>query len=194
MAVFGKTIDVIRETAHALMKVLEQHHQDEVALRRGISTSLEPLLARPDLLDWGVSRLDSHSGGSKILYYDPGVRITINRFPPSLDMAAHDHAPWEALSLYRGRFKHTAYERVDDGSKLGYAKLNIIEDRVLEPGEFAMIYPPKDIHSFHGLTEDTWAVFVASGVPSPERKYFNTVDNTYIQRLKEDPKALAPKH
>ena len=137
------------------------------------------------LLRRGLGQLHGCDQHAVALILDPGI---------ALDMAAHDHAPWEALSLYRGRFKHTAYERVDDGSKLGYAKLNIIEDRVLEPGEFAMIYPPKDIHSFHGLTEDTWAVFVASGVPSPERKYFNTVDNTYIQRLKEDPKALAPKH
>jgi hypothetical protein len=86
------------------------------------------------------------------------------------------------MAIYRGRVQHTVYERLDDGTIPGYADLKVVDDRVLEPGETAVIAPPADIHTFMALTDDTWGVTIASGTYKAERSYFQPDAKTVAVR------------
>ena len=65
--------------------------------------------------------------------------------------------------MYRGRIRHVVYERVDDQTVPGAAELRVAEDRELGPGDFAIVAPPADIHSFTALSDGTYGITVVSG-------------------------------
>ena len=43
------------------------------------------------------------------------------------------------LAIYSGRLKHVVYDRLDDGKKEGFADLKILDDRVLEKNDAAIV-------------------------------------------------------
>jgi hypothetical protein len=55
------------------------------------------------------------------------------------------------------------YKPVDDDSVPGHAKLVVLEDRELKPGDIAMVVPPNDIHDFTGLLDDSHMLFIVAG-------------------------------
>ena len=63
-------------------------------------------------------------------------------------------------------------------SKEGYAKLQVIDDRVLQPGEMSIVAPPAEIHSFTALTDDTWSVTIVGGCYKPDRHYYDPANNS----------------
>ena len=78
--------------------------------------------------------------------------------------------------------KHVVYDRRDDGKKEGFADLAIIDDRVLEKNDVAIVAPPSEIHSFTALTDDTISLTIVGGTYKPDRKYYNAADKTYVVR------------
>jgi hypothetical protein len=84
--------------------------------------------------------------------------------------------------VYRGRIRHVVYERVDDQTVPGAAELRIAEDRELEPGDFAIVAPPADIHSFTALSDGTYGITVVSGSYKRDRHYYQPEKNTYVIR------------
>ena len=93
----------------------------------------------------------------------------------------HDHGVWEAMGIYSGRLKHVVYGRSDDGSKEGYAELKVVDDRVPERNDIAIVAPPAEIHSFEALTDDTFAVTIVGGRYKDERAYFKPDENSYVR-------------
>jgi predicted metal-dependent enzyme (double-stranded beta helix superfamily) len=174
--------DVVRATALQLIKEIERHAKDELKLRAGVTRSVRALLERPDLLSLGVYRKGNHITNSKYLYYDGRLQLTLDQFPKDKTVPPHDHGTWEALAIYRGRVKHTVYERVDDGSKPGFAELKIVDDRILEHGDVAMVVPPSEIHAFTALTDDTYSLTIIGDHYKPERRYYNAEEKSYVVR------------
>jgi predicted metal-dependent enzyme (double-stranded beta helix superfamily) len=174
----------IRECSRRLMAVTAQHEADgdRERLRSGLLEAVLPLIARPDLLQLGVKRQANHITNSKHLYYDGQMSVTLDEFPNGKLIPPHDHGIWEALSVYRGRIRHVVYERIDDQTVSGAAKLRIAEDRELEPGDFAIVSPPADIHSFTALSEGTYGITVVSGAYKRDRHYYQPESNTYVIR------------
>ena len=101
----------------------------------------------------GVKREGNHIDESRYLYYDGEMSITFDHLPKDKYIPPHDHGVWEAMAIYSGQLKHVVYDRMDDGSKEGYAELEIVDDRVLERNDMAMVAPPQEIHSFTALTD-----------------------------------------
>ena len=119
---------------------------------------------------------------SRYLYYDGELSILIYAVPKGRPIPAHDHGIWETLSVYRGRIDHIVYARTDDGSVPGVAKLRVEEEAVLGPGDFAIVTPPSDIHSFTALDDDTYGITVVNGAYKAERHYYDPVAGTYEVR------------
>jgi hypothetical protein len=94
------------------------------------------------------------------------------------------------MAIYSGRLKHVVYDRQDDGSKEGYANLKVMDDRVLEKNDIAIVAPPAEIHSFMALTDDTISVTIVGGRYKDDRHYFKPEDKTYVRRT---PKASGVK-
>jgi predicted metal-dependent enzyme (double-stranded beta helix superfamily) len=105
--------------------------------------------------------------------------------PPQAQTPVHDHLAWGLVGLYRGTQDEEIYTRGDD-------TLELVERRLLEPGDFYVLIPPRDdIHrvrttsdetsvSIHLLTNDTGCVWrhaydLATGEAQPFRSGYVNV-------------------
>jgi predicted metal-dependent enzyme (double-stranded beta helix superfamily) len=105
--------------------------------------------------------------------------------PPHAQTPVHDHLAWGLVGLYRGTQDEEIYTRGDD-------TLELVERRLLEPGDFYVLIPPRDdIHrvrttsdetsvSIHLLTNDTGCVWrhaydLATGEAQPFRSGYVNV-------------------
>jgi len=105
--------------------------------------------------------------------------------PPGTQTPVHDHLAWGLVGLYRGTQDEEVYARRD-------GRLDLVERRSLEPGDFYVLIPPRDdIHrvrttsadasvSIHLLTNDTGCVWrhaydPASGEARPFRSGYVNV-------------------
>ena len=176
----------IRACATAVIDAVARFGNDTHAITAAIDAPFQALLARPDLLTIGVPRPGNHVAMSWYLYYDGDLSLLIYPLAKGKVIPAHDHGNWESMFVYRGAVKHTVYERIDDGTVAGHADLKIVDDRVLRPGDSAVIAPPADIHTFLATEEDTYAITVASGFYKEERCYFQPEAKTFFVK---NPKA-----
>ena len=171
-----------RDCAQAIADAIARHGNGGEGLGDAIRAALVPLLAQPDLFERGIPRAGNNVAFSRYLYFDGEVSILLFEVPKGQAIPAHDHGIWETLSVYRGRIRHVVYERADDGSQPGVADLRIADDRVLTQGEFAIVAPPLDIHSFTGLDDGTYGVTVVAGAYKPDRHYYQPEQRTYEVR------------
>ena len=169
----------IRQCAQELMTLFEAPSREQAVLRQGILAATRPLLERPDLTSLGVKRQGNFVSNSKFIYYDGELEITLNQMPNGVRFPAHDHGTCEANMIYSGRLAHTVYERVDDGSRPGRADLAVIDDRVLGPGDISVMVPPVEIHSFMGLTDDTFILTVVDGRLKADRHFYDLETHSY---------------
>ena len=84
--------------------------------------------------------------------------------PPGAQTPVHDHLAWGLVGLYRGTQDEEIYERRE-------GKLELVERRALDTGDFYVLIPPRDdIHrvrttsvvtsvSIHLLTNDTGCIW-----------------------------------
>lgn len=179
----------VRDLADEVRRLVKLHGEDGPKLLEGLRGPVGKLLAT-DLTKAGVKREGNHIDNSKYLYYDGQMSITFDHLPKGKFIPPHDHGVWEAMAIYSGRLKHVVYERRDDRTKEGYADLRIIDDRVLEKNDFALVAEPAEIHSFTALTDDTISVTIVGGRYKDDRHYFKPEDKTYVTRT---PKAAGVK-
>lgn len=179
----------VRSCAQALVEVIDAYEfdRDAVKLREGLLSATRQLVQRPDLLSLGVKRQANHIDNSRYLFYDGQICLTLDEFPKGKQIPPHDHGIWEALVVCAGSLEHTVYKRVDDGTSQGHARLDVVEDVVMVPGEITMVVPPGDIHSFKALEDQTFVITIVGGEYAPKRHYYNTSEHTYMVRT---PKAL----
>lgn len=172
----------IHDCAEAVIEAIGRAGQDMDRLRRDIHPPVARLMARPDLLTLGVPREGNNVAFSQYLYYDSQLSILLFQVPRDKPIPPHDHGIWETVFVYRGRLKHTVYERQDDGTRPGFADLKVIDDRILEQGDMALVAPPRDIHGFTGLTDETFGITVVNGAYRPDRHYYRPEEKTYLIR------------
>ncbi len=115
------------------------------------------------------------------LYTDEsGLTLVRAGFGPERLTPIHNHGTWGIVGLYRGRDRYQRWRRRDDGAGAGTAHLELRDERVLEPGDVAIIPPPpQDIHAQGG--EGEWCyefvLFGANAMRIP-RLYFDAEAGT----------------
>jgi predicted metal-dependent enzyme (double-stranded beta helix superfamily) len=172
----------VRNCARAIVAAIDAHGNDGTRLGPAIDAALATLVAQPDLLERGIPREGNNVAFSRYLYFDGDLSILIYEVPKGRPIPAHDHGIWETLSVYRGRIRHVVYERIDDGSVPGTADLRVKDDRILARGDFAIVAPPMDIHSFTALDDETYGITVVNGAYKRERHYYDPEAKTYVVR------------
>jgi 3-mercaptopropionate dioxygenase len=145
------------------------------------------LLADPDWLSAAYREPAPESGmgggiGQWLLFRagDGSLSLFSLVVPPESETPVHDHLAWGLVGLYRGTQDEEIYAERD-------GKLELVERRALEPGDFyALIPPTDDIHrvrttsavtsvSIHLLTNDTGCVWRHAYDPdSGERRPFRS--------------------
>jgi 3-mercaptopropionate dioxygenase len=148
------------------------------------------LLADPDWLPARFQEPNPDSGmgggiGQWLLFRGADRELTLFALvvPPGSATPIHDHLAWGLVGLYRGTQDEEIYDE----------RVERVEQRALEPGDFYVLLPPRDdIHrvrttspetsvSIHLLTNDTGCVWrhsydEDSGAAEPFRSGYVNVD------------------
>ncbi len=130
---------------------------------------MRALVRDPDVLAAHEAFLMAVSGDSAGLYADTGrqsqvlhtddsgLTLVRSRFDPGEPTPIHSHGTWGVVGVYAGRDRHEEWRRVDGGDGPGEAVVELVEERILEPGDVALIpHPPQDIHRQQGYGEPAY--------------------------------------
>jgi len=93
--------------------------------------------------DFLMSRALTPDPNEVTLYIDPYRLFSLRLYiwDPAVSYPAHDHGSWGIVSCVAGEILERKYQRVDDGSKPGYAKIREVKSAVLKPGETTVVLP-----------------------------------------------------
>lgn len=129
-----------------------------------------------------------HTGSqSKPLYTDDtGLILVRARFDPEAMTPIHSHGSWGVIGVYQGRDQYQVWRRLDEGTGAGDAQVELVEERILEPGEAVVLPPPpQDIHAqrgFDGKPTYEYVLFGANTMILP-RLYFDPKQETAVEVL-----------
>lgn len=165
----------------AIVSAVEDQGNFASAANRA-SPHVKELLDFPDLLANGIERRGFHVIRSSWLYYDPEFSITVAEVPGGSEIPVHNHGTWEIVAPYRGSVQYTSYRRSENPTGPGKAELEVVEARLLEAGDIALVPPPPhDIHGWTVLTDTYLLGIVGPGV-STTRSYFDPGRSSYFDR------------
>ena len=146
---------------------------------------MQVLNSRDDLFELGEWREPAPGGnttGSYRLHAEPNdtLILSISKFSHESPTPVHTHNTWGVMCGYRGRDHYEGRERVDDGSRPGYAELVPIVDRDLGHGDaLYWLEYPKDIHRQQAYGEPSWELLLMGRSSSGmTRLHFDPDQNT----------------
>jgi predicted metal-dependent enzyme (double-stranded beta helix superfamily) len=135
----------------------------ETRMKKG-QKLLEELLQDPALREASKSWPSTEGRKNLLFYEDPEYGFAINGVVrvPGRKGSIHDHAhSWTAYGLLDGTESLERYRRVDDGTKEGYAKLELESVTEGKPGKVDLV-PPFDAHAEQGGPTRSVAIILRS--------------------------------
>jgi predicted metal-dependent enzyme (double-stranded beta helix superfamily) len=88
---------------------------------------------------------------------DDALTLYLAKFPATAPTPIHDHLSWGVACIVAGRDRYMQWERVDDGTDPGHARLRLLFERELGVGDHVeWMQPPHDIHSQQGIDGPAW--------------------------------------
>ena len=145
--------DAIATFIHDVKQLLATDTTQEASLER-IAARMRELVTDPLIRSWQEEPTGNvHAGEpSPPIYQDEsGLTLMHARFGPEAMTPVHNHNSWAIVGVYRGRDLYQRWRRLDAGSGAGHAQVELIEERVLEPGDVVIVpAPPQDIHAQQG--------------------------------------------
>jgi len=144
-----------------------------------IREHLEKLLHNPDLLKKHLGDPVPYTERTTI-GHDPetDVHVLVHGREKGGKSSVHDHGPcWVVYGNYQNATRMRRWRRLDDGSKPGYAEVELQKEFLNEPGQ-AAVFAVRDIHSIE-YGDDTFFIRVTGGdVESKETLRFNVEEKT----------------
>ena len=156
LPVFEKFIEDVR----AAWKEL---HNAEERMKK-VQVLLEGLVNDPSMRKRSKDWPSTEGHKNLLLYEDPDYQFVVNAVvrTPGRDGRIHDHAhAWTAYGVLDGSERLERYRRVDDGTKQGYALIELESLAEGYPGKVDLV-PPYAIHSEKGGPTRSVAVIVRS--------------------------------
>ncbi len=149
-----KQNDLIASFIHDVKAILASDPNQEPDLER-VAERMRQLLTDPLIRYWqGEPTGNVHSGQQSAPVYqdESGLTLMHAYFGPEAMTPIHNHHSWAVVGVYRGRDLYQRWRRLDAGTGAGKAQVELLEERVLEAGEVAIVpAPPQDIHAQQGF-------------------------------------------
>jgi predicted metal-dependent enzyme (double-stranded beta helix superfamily) len=148
---------------------------------------LERLVRDPGLKAHSAAWPSTEGYKNLLLYVDPHHHFVINAVvrAPGRAGSVHDHADaWVLYGVLDGSERLERYERVDDGSRPGYAEVRLSSATSGTPGKVDLV-PPHAIHAEQGGPTRSVAIIVRSqrlGAGTVLQRRYDPKANTVIER------------
>jgi len=159
--------------------ILADQGATEDGLQR-IAARMKAITTEPALTETAREFGNAHDGlgrQSRPLYTDEtGLTLVRARFPSETNTPIHNHGTWGVVAVYAGVDRLQEYRRLDSGDDEGHAEIELATERILRPGDTAIIpHPPQDIHAQQGAEDQAALEFVLFGKNAMEipRLYFD---------------------
>jgi len=171
----------------ALPELIEQGRK---LLSQLVSSSLwlQGTLARL-VLDEEFLRQQWHSidPNDILLYRAPDGLFSVRAFvwEPGVNYPIHDHGAWGIVGACINRIRERKYQRLDDGSREGYAEVGLKADAALSPSETTYVLPlDEGIHQMEALDGKTAVTIHVYGRPVRKGfiQFFDPV-NRRVQKM-----------
>jgi predicted metal-dependent enzyme (double-stranded beta helix superfamily) len=160
-------------------RILAEDGENHSAFER-IQEKMQTLVKNPEYteIDEEAEAGNIHSGRqSRPLYEDESGMILVRaRFGPEAMTPIHSHGSWGVIGVLKGRDHYQVWQRTDEGDGPGEASVELIDDRILEPGDAVILPPPpQDIHAQQGHDGEATYEFVLFGKNAMQnpRLYFD---------------------
>ena len=125
---------------------------------------LEKFVMEPTLKAHSANWPSTEGHKNLLLYVDPDHDFVINAVVrvPGRKGGVHDHADaWVLYGLLDGTESLERYDRIDDGSKPGYAELKLASVTTGTQGKVDLV-PPRNIHAEQGGATRSVAIIIRS--------------------------------
>ena len=146
-----------------LRAIWAEHAQNKARMEQA-KPVLEKFVMQPALKAHSANWPSTEGHKNLLLYVDPDFDFVINAVVrvPGRKGSVHDHADtWVLYGVVEGNESLERYERVDDGSKPGYAELRLSSVTTGSTGKVDLI-PPRNIHAEQGGPTRSVAIIVRS--------------------------------
>jgi predicted metal-dependent enzyme (double-stranded beta helix superfamily) len=122
-----------------------------------IVAAAKPLLAklvkRQDCIEPKFKQRGATEYGRYMLHRAPCFNVTAVVWGPGDGAKAHNHDTWGLVGVVENEIQETRFSRLDDGSKAGYAKLQIKNVLKNSAGMVSCLVPPDDdIHEMQNVS------------------------------------------
>jgi predicted metal-dependent enzyme (double-stranded beta helix superfamily) len=123
-----------------------------------IVSEAKPLLARllqnPDCLKPEYRQRGAAEYGRYMLHRGKNFNVTAIVWGPGDGAKAHNHDTWGLVGVVENEIQETRFRRLDDGSRSGYAKVEIKEVLKNSEGMVSCLVPPDDdIHEMNNVSD-----------------------------------------
>jgi predicted metal-dependent enzyme (double-stranded beta helix superfamily) len=146
------------------LRALWAAHPDNQTRMERAKPLLEKLVMEPALKAHSANWPSTEGHKNLLLYVDPDYDFVINAVVrvPGRKGSIHDHADaWVLYGLLDGTESLERYDRLDDGSKPGYAELKLSSVTTGSQGKVDLV-PPRNIHAEQGGPTRSVAIIVRS--------------------------------
>jgi predicted metal-dependent enzyme (double-stranded beta helix superfamily) len=149
---------------------------------------LEALVKDPGLKAHSAQWPSTEGHKNLLLYVDPERHFAVNAVvrTPGRVGGVHDHADaWVLYGVLDGSESLERYERIDDGSRAGYAELRLVSTTTGTQGKVDLV-PPHAIHAEQGGPTRSVAIIVRSqrlGEGTVLQRTYDPKENTVIERF-----------
>jgi predicted metal-dependent enzyme (double-stranded beta helix superfamily) len=132
-----------------LRQISSESNDERHILSRGRTVVRRAALSKAIWAEGRMYRADPTQGfGVHLLHeeHDHALAVLAVSWLPNHGTPPHNHGTWALVAAVDGPERNDFFERVDDGSRPGYAELKKIGEKRFEPGE-VIAMPSSTIHS-----------------------------------------------
>lgn len=155
---------------------------DEEKIKR-IYRKMRLLISGGDFLSDAAKAPDRNRYARHLLHEDPKKRFVVVSlvWAPGQGTPIHDHSTWGVAGILTNELRIANYDRLDDGTKPGFAELREASSITAPAGTVTYVLPPNDeIHVLENPTDQVTVSLHVYGKQITECNRFDLAARTYV--------------